>query len=133
MKASAIVITTVFLAATQARMPAQAPDLSTATAETTVTQTSGEARAAQQPAPEPLVGGVQLNVEPRRTQVFVDGRYAGNVDNFSGYYHHLELRGGFHYIEMIASGYQPITLYVNVVPNRTYTYRATMTELSTNY
>ncbi len=35
------------------------------------------------------MGGVQLDLEPRRAQVFVDGVYAGVVDDFRGYYGHL--------------------------------------------
>src|SRR5207249_1377869 len=32
------------------------------------------------------IGGLQLDVEPRRTQVYVDGFFAGLVGDFSGYY-----------------------------------------------
>jgi hypothetical protein len=40
-------------------------------------------------------GGVQLDVQPWRAAVFVDGVYAGRVDDFRGYYKHLELVAGF--------------------------------------
>lgn len=73
------------------------------------------------------VGGLQLDVEPRRAQVYVDGSYAGLVDEFSGYYHHLDLPAGPHVIEIFEPGYQPLTLEMVVSPGRTTTYRGTLT------
>ena len=52
------------------------------------------------------LGGVQLALEPRRAQVFVDGFYACLVDDFAGYYRHLTLPAGNHRIEVFAPGYQ---------------------------
>ena len=49
------------------------------------------------------VGGVQLDVEPRRAQVFVDGAYAGVVDDFRVYYQHLTLPAGHHRIVVLTS------------------------------
>jgi hypothetical protein len=69
------------------------------------------------------VGGVQLDVEPRRAQVFVDGAYKGIVDDFRGYYQHLTLPAGRHRIEVLESGYLPLIFHVTVVPDRTITYR----------
>ena len=69
------------------------------------------------------VGGVQLDVEPRRAQVFVDGAYAGIVDDFRGYYQHLTLPAGRHRIEILTSGYMPLMFEITVVPDRTITYR----------
>jgi hypothetical protein len=69
------------------------------------------------------VGGVQLDVEPRRAQVFVDGAYKGIVDDFRGYYQHLTLPAGRHRIEILESGYLPLIFRVTVVPDRTITYR----------
>src|SRR5262249_47426473 len=46
----------------------------------------------------PALGGLQLDVEPRRADVYVDGVYAGPVADFSGYYHHLDLTAGYHRI-----------------------------------
>lgn len=72
------------------------------------------------------VGGVQLDIDPRRAQVFVDGTYAGVVEDFSGYYRHLELPAGPHEIAVVSPGYDPLTLHVIVAPGATLTQRATL-------
>jgi hypothetical protein len=71
-----------------------------------------------------LSGGIQLDVEPRRALVYVDGVLAGTVDQFKGYYEHLETSAGFHVIDFLAPDYEPLTVGVTVVPNKTTTYRA---------
>jgi hypothetical protein len=71
-----------------------------------------------------LSGGLQLDVEPRRALVYVDGFLAGTVDQFKGYYQHLETSAGFHVIDFLAPDYEPLTVGVTVVPNKTTTYRA---------
>jgi len=83
----------------------------------------------QQPAVAP-VGGLQLDIEPRQAQVFVDGEYKGLVDDFRGYYHHLELRAGLHRVEVFAPRRWPLILDVMIVPDRTTTYRMTLLEVS---
>jgi hypothetical protein len=85
---------------------------------------------AVQPAQARPTGGVQLALEPRRAQVFVDGLYAGLVDDFAGYYRHLRLPAGYHHIEVFASGYLPLILDVTVVPDRTITYRQSLVGVS---
>ena len=71
-------------------------------------------------------GGLQLDVEPRRAQVYADGWYVGVVDDFSGYYHHLEIGAGLHDIEIVAPDYEPVIIRVVVSPGRTTTYRASL-------
>ena len=73
-------------------------------------------------------GGVQLDVQPWRATVFVDGVYAGRVDDFKGYYNHLELPAGPHQIVVVESGYQPLVIEAMVVPGETTTYRGTMND-----
>ena len=72
------------------------------------------------------VGGLQLDIDPRRAQVFVDGTYAGVVEEFSGYYHHLELPAGPHDISVVASGYEPLSFHVIISPGATMTQRASL-------
>ena len=72
------------------------------------------------------LGGLQLDIDPRRAQVFVDGTYAGLVEEFSGYFHHLELPAGPHDISVVASGYEPLSFQVIVSPGATMTQRATL-------
>ena len=85
-------------------------------------QTQQNPTIASSPQSKPI-GGVQLDVEPRRAQVFVDGTYAGVVDDFRGYYRHLALPAGPHRIDVMTAGYLPLNLDVMVVPDRTIVYR----------
>jgi hypothetical protein len=73
-------------------------------------------------------GGLQLDLLPRRAQVFVDGDYAGLVDDFTGYYRHLSLPAGQHHIEVFTPGYLPLIFEVMIVPERTVTYRWSLQE-----
>jgi hypothetical protein len=82
------------------------------------------------PPGPPLTGGVQLDIEPRRALVYVDGLLAGTVDQFSGYYRHLETSAGLHVIDLVTPDYVPMTISVTVVPNQTTTYRATLNRAS---
>jgi len=75
---------------------------------------------------ERLSGGLQLDIEPRRAFVYVDGWYVGLVDQFSGYYHHLEIDAGSHTIEILATGYEPLAFEIAISPGRTTTYRGSL-------
>jgi hypothetical protein len=71
-------------------------------------------------------GGLQLDIEPRRALVYVDGWFVGVVDQFSGYYHHLDLPARSYRIELVAPDYDPLTVAVMVTPGRTTTYRGAL-------
>jgi len=73
-------------------------------------------------SPRPL-GGLQLDVEPRRALVYVDGILVGTVDQYKGYFQHLETTAGYHVLEFISPDYQPLVTEVTVVPGKTTTYR----------
>jgi PEGA domain-containing protein len=103
----------------ESQVPTMASDVNPTTAE------SGLSRTDAAPVAIP-VGGLQLDVEPRNAQVYVDGYYAGPVDNFSGYYHHLDVLAGPHVVQFLAPGYDPLTVAVTVVPDRTTIYRSTL-------
>ena len=84
--------------------------------------------AASIPLPEDAPrGGVQVDVEPRSAQVYVDGAYVGVVSNFSGYFRHLDLVAGSHVITIVAPDYEPLTVQMEVSPGATATYRGTLT------
>jgi hypothetical protein len=83
------------------------------------------------PPPSPhLMGGLQLDVEPRRALVYLDGILIGTVDQFKGYFHHLETTAGYHVVEFITPDYEPLMTGVTVVPNMTTTYRAFLNRAS---
>jgi hypothetical protein len=71
-------------------------------------------------------GGVQLDMQPWSAQVYVDGKLAGRVEEFRGYYRHLELPAGPHVIGVVADGRDPLIIVVMVVPGRVVTQRATL-------
>ena len=83
------------------------------------------------PAPQPgLVGGLQLDIEPRRALVYVDGWYVGIVDEFSGYYRHLEVPAGVHTFGIVATDYEPLEFDLTIAPGRTTTYRGALQRAS---
>lgn len=63
---------------------------------------------------------------PRDAEVYVDGYYAGIVNDFDGVFQHLELAPGAHQIEIRAPGFAPIIFDVRAEGGRTITYRAQM-------
>jgi hypothetical protein len=71
-------------------------------------------------------GGIQLDVQPWSALVYVDGELRGRVEEFRGYYQHLELPAGAHTIAIVAPGREPRAFDVVVIPGRTITYRATL-------
>ena len=82
-------------------------------------------------APAPLAddaprGGLQLDVLPWSAQVYVDGTLAGQVEQFRGYYQHLDLPAGPHAIVIVAAGREPHVVDVLIVPGKTLTYRAAL-------
>jgi hypothetical protein len=77
-------------------------------------------------------GGVRLEVKPKTAQVYVDGGYAGVVDDFDGFFQHLDLAPGGHRIEMRAPGYQTLVATVYVQPGQTLDWYGTMVPEHTN-
>jgi hypothetical protein len=71
-------------------------------------------------------GGLQIDIQPWSADVYVDGKRAGRVEEFRGYYQHLDLPAGPHTIAIVAAGYEPMIFGVLVTPGRTITYRATL-------
>jgi hypothetical protein len=76
--------------------------------------------------PVGVTGDLRLQVEPKTAEVYVDGYYAGIVDQFNGHFHHLAMTPGGHRIEVRAPGFQPLTFSVYVQPDRTIDYKGTL-------
>lgn len=66
-------------------------------------------------------GGVRLRIRPRDAQVFVDGHYAGIVDDFDGTFQQLRLEQGGHKIEIRMPGFEDFEMDIHVQPGRTIT------------
>jgi PEGA domain-containing protein len=68
-----------------------------------------------------------VRVEPKDAQVFVDGYYAGLVDEFDGHFQHLDLVPGPHHVEVYAPGYERLLLDVIIQPHHTIQYQGRLT------
>jgi hypothetical protein len=75
------------------------------------------------------IGSVKLKIAPRDAEVFVDGYYAGVIDDFDGTFQSLKLDTGNHRIEVRKPGYEPLTYDVRVQPDRTVTFRGEMRQM----
>jgi hypothetical protein len=71
-------------------------------------------------------GGLRLEITPKSAQVFVDGNYAGVVDDFNGRFHHLDLTPGGHRIEVRQPGFLPLTFEAYIQPGHTTDYKAAL-------
>jgi hypothetical protein len=75
-------------------------------------------------APGVVYGSLRIVDAPPNAQVFVDGYYAGVVDDYDGVFQHLNLEPGPHHIEIEVPGYPRTGFDVRVDPGRTITYHA---------
>lgn len=72
-------------------------------------------------------GGLRLKVEPKQAQVYVDGYYAGIVDDFNGHFQHLDLTPGAHHVEIRDQlAFQPLAFDVVIQAHRTIEYRGVL-------
>ena len=77
-----------------------------------------------------LSGTVRTQVAPRQTEVFIDGYYAGTVDDFDGVFQRLQIEPGDHDIALYLPGHRPYQQRVYVQPGRTFNIRHTMEPLA---
>jgi hypothetical protein len=68
---------------------------------------------------------VRLDVTPKEAEVYVDGYYAGIVDDFNGFFQRLRTSPGQHDITLYRDGYRSVTQHVYLTPDATFkiTYR----------
>ena len=69
------------------------------------------------------IGELRLQVSPRHAQVFVDGDYAGTVDDYDGTFQSMKLESGSYSIRLQAPGYETIEFDVRITPTQKITYR----------
>ena len=70
--------------------------------------------------------GLKIKVtgtDPKQEEVFVNGNYAGTVDDYNGIFQELHLRPGEYRMEIRANGFRPLDFNVMIAPGRTITYR----------
>lgn len=75
------------------------------------------------------VGSVKLKVDPKDAEVYVDGYFAGHVDDFDSFWQALKLESGAYRIEIRKTGYETLHFDVRVQPDRTITFRGEMREV----
>lgn len=73
---------------------------------------------------------LQLQVTPKQTEVFVDGHYAGVVDNFDGTFQRLHVEPGEHELQLFLAGHRSVTQHVYVQPHGTFRVKYTMETLA---
>lgn len=73
---------------------------------------------------------MRLHVTPRETEVFVDGYYAGTVDDFDGIFQRLRLDPGDHDVVLYLEGHRSYEQKLYLQPGRTFTIRHSMEPLS---
>jgi hypothetical protein len=73
-------------------------------------------------------GSLRLKIKQRDAAVYVDGYYAGIVDDFDGFFQRLKLEGGPHRIEVRAAGYQTLTFDVQIRPDHLITYEGDLAQ-----
>jgi len=70
-----------------------------------------------------LYGGIALEISPSDAYVYVDGNYAGHVEDFDGTVQPLTVVAGTHRIEVQAPGYAPLVFDVTVAGGQVVPYR----------
>jgi len=73
---------------------------------------------------------VRLQVKPREAQVFVDGYYAGIVDEFDGMFQRLRTQPGRHEITLYLDGFRTVHQNVYLMPDKTLDIKLKMEPLA---
>lgn len=75
-------------------------------------------------------GALRLKVKPVEAAVYVDGYYAGLVDDFDGVFQRLRLDAGPHRIEIRSPDYDTLSFDVLIQPDHTTTLQGEMRRAS---
>jgi hypothetical protein len=73
---------------------------------------------------------VRLEVTPRDAEVYVDGYYAGTVDDFDGAFQRLHVEPGEHEIEVYREGFRPFRQKVYLTSDHTFRVRQALQPLA---
>ena len=72
----------------------------------------------------------KIQVEPKQTEVYVDGYLAGVVDDFDGFGQSLHVAPGEHVIELYLDGHKLISQSILFQPGKTFRIKSTMQPLT---
>ncbi len=70
--------------------------------------------------PNASLGAARLQVTPRETEVFVDGYFAGVVDDFDGFSQRLRLEPGDHEVTLFLDGHRALTRRMRFTIGQTF-------------
>jgi hypothetical protein len=76
-------------------------------------------------------GTLTLKVTPKDAGVYIDGHYAGIVDNFDADSRPVRIEAGAHRVELKDPRYETVTVTLKIGADRTTTYRAKMKKKKT--
>jgi hypothetical protein len=72
---------------------------------------------------------VKLEVKPNQAEVYVDGYYAGVVDDFDGTFQRLHVAPGQHELELYLDGYRPAKQQIYLTADKTVKVKYTLEKL----
>jgi hypothetical protein len=75
------------------------------------------------------MGSVRVEVKPRNAEVFVDGYFAGTVDDFDGVFQRLHIEPGEHEIVIYLEGHRSFSQRFYLQPGKSFNIRHTMEPL----
>ena len=75
---------------------------------------------------------MRIEVTPREAKVFVDGYFAGTVDDYDGTFQRLHVTPGKHDILIYLEGYHSLKQSFYLSPDSTYKVKGEMAKLATN-
>lgn len=76
-----------------------------------------------------LTASLRLQVSPRETEVFLDGYYAGIVDDFDGMFQRMHVEPGEHDVTLYLDGHRTLTQKIFLQDRATFSLRHTMEAL----
>jgi hypothetical protein len=75
------------------------------------------------------IGELRLQVTPRHAQVFVDGYYAGTVDDYDGTFQSMKMQPGPYSIRIAAPGYEDLMFDVRINLGQKINYKGDLRRL----
>lgn len=72
---------------------------------------------------------IRVQVSPKQAAVYIDGYYAGVVDDFDGFFERLPVTPGPHTIDLYLPGYRTVRQQMYIGPNSTYNLRLALERL----
>jgi len=78
----------------------------------------------------PAESNLRINVKPREASVYVDGYYAGIVDDFDGQLQRLHVTPGHHELVVYLPGYRSLKQELYLSPNATRTITGSLEKLA---